>query len=94
LLGIGLLGSVQNLLAAGIHRHPSTLGVHLQHIETIRAKRVADVLKEIEVKHPFVGTSLLPVFFPGGLRVKDGDVEFWFKAKEARSLPNKYGTQV
>jgi hypothetical protein len=89
-----LLGSIQNLLAAGVSRKPSALGIHLKHIDTIRAKRVADVLKELERKHEFVGTSLLDVFFPGGLRVKDDDVEFWLKAKEARLSPNKYGTRI
>lgn len=37
LLGIGLLGSIQTLLAAGVHRHPSAMDIHLKHIETISA---------------------------------------------------------
>jgi hypothetical protein len=94
LIGIGLLGSIQNLLAAGIYRHPGALGVHLKFIETLRGPRVADVLKALEQKHPFVGTALLPVFFPGGLRVKHEDIQFWNEAKEKRLQPNQYGTQV
>jgi hypothetical protein len=85
---------MQNLLAAGIHRHPSALGVHLKFVETLRGSRVADVLKMVEQNHPFVGTSLLPIFFPGGLRVKDKDINFWQEAKEKRLRPNRYGTQV
>lgn len=94
LLGIGFLGSIQNLVAAGASRKPSALGIHLKHIDTIRGKRVADILKELEQKHQFVGTSLLDIFFPGGLRVRDDDIEFWLQAKEARRSPNKYGTLV
>lgn len=85
---------MQNLLAGGVSRKPSVLGLHLKFVETIRAKRVTDVLKELEEKHQLVGTSLLDVFFPGALRVKDGDLEFWRHAMNARLAPNKYGTRI
>ncbi|KAH8723096.1 hypothetical protein GQ44DRAFT_621333 [Phaeosphaeriaceae sp. PMI808] len=94
ILAIGLLGSMQNVLVAGVPRSPSALGVHLNFIETIRGKRVAHVLKELEEKHPFVGTSLLSVFFPGGLRVKGDDLTFWHKAMSERLNPNKFGTRI
>ena len=94
LLGIGLLGGVQNLLAAGAMRHPGALGVHLTPVETIRAPRVRDVVQTLEEKYPSVGVSLLDVFFPGGLRVKDKDIEFWREAKQARLTPNNFGTLI
>ena len=94
LLGIGLLGSMQNLVAAGATRTPSALGVHIHHIETIRGKSVATVLKEVESKYPFVGTSLLDIFFPASLRVKGQELEFWRQAMEARLAPNKYGIRL
>jgi hypothetical protein len=94
LLGIGLLGSIQNLLAAGTPRKPSALGIHLKYKEVIRADRVAKVLKEAEKNHPGLGISLLDVFFPGALRIKDEDLDFWRKALDSRLAPNKYGTRV
>jgi len=94
LLGIGLLGSIQNLFAAGTARKPSALGIHLKYREVIRADRVAKVLKEAEENHPGLGISLLDVFFPGALRIKHEDLDFWRKALDSRFAPNKYGTRV
>lgn len=51
LLRIGFLGSIQNLVAAGASRKPSALGIYLKHIDTIRGKQVADILKELKQKH-------------------------------------------
>jgi hypothetical protein len=94
IVAIGLLGSMQNILVAGVTREPSALGVHLDFVETIRGPRVAKVLRELEEKHPSVGTSLLSVFFPGGLRAKDNDLDFWQEAMNDRLGPNKFGTRV
>lgn len=94
LLGIGLLGSIQNLFAAGTARKPSALGIHLKYREVIRADRVAKVLKEAEEKHPGLGISLLDIFFPGTLRIKNEDLGFWREALDSRFAPNKYGTRV
>ncbi|GAB1314548.1 Solute carrier family 40 protein (Fragment) [Madurella fahalii] len=97
LLCIGLLGSIQNLYAAGAARQLGALGIHLKHRETIRGidgKKVAGVLKELEEKYPMVGTSLVPVFFPGSLRVKGDDLQFWQKAMDKRVGTNDYGTRV
>lgn len=95
LLGIGLLGSIQNVIAAGAPRKESALGFHIRLVETIAHKRVADVLKEVESKYEFVGTSLVPVFFPGGLRVKsEEDIQFWREAQGKRMNPNNWGTRI
>jgi len=95
LLGIGLLGSVQNVIAAGAPRKPNAMGFHIRLIETISNKRVAAVLKEVESKYESVGTSLVPVFFPGGLRVKsEEDIEFWREAQDKRMNPNNWGTRI
>ncbi|RYP32559.1 hypothetical protein DL767_005171 [Monosporascus sp. MG133] len=94
ILGIGFLGSMQNLYAAGTARHPSALGIHLKRVETIRAGKVAAALKQLEEKYPLVGTSLAPIFFPGSLRVKGDDLKFWHSALQARMAPNKFGTRL
>ena len=82
------------MFAAGAPRQPAALGVHLRPVDIIRGRRVATVLRDAEAKYPGVGTSILGVFFPGGLRVKDGDLDFWRKAVGAKLAPNKYGTRV
>ena len=94
LLGIGLIGSVQNLLAAGITREPSALGIHLKYKDEIKAERVSLVLKEAEEKYPGIGISLINVFFPGGFRVIDKDFGFWREAYDARYSPNDYGALI
>ena len=94
LLGIGLLGSIQNIVAAGARREPGALGFHITLVEVITGPRIAGVLKEVEEKFPLVGSSLVPVYFHGGLRVHDEDLSFWRKAQELRSAPNKFGTLV
>ena len=95
LLGVGVLGSVQNIVAASVARTPGALGIHLKHVETIRAARVAEVLRKVETRYEFVGTSLLDVFFPGSLRVKEAaDMEFWQTALDKRMRPNDYGTRL
>ncbi|KAI1119808.1 hypothetical protein F5Y10DRAFT_283765 [Nemania abortiva] len=94
LLGIGLLGSIQNLFVASTVRSPSALGIHVKFVRVIRDNRVAKVLKEAEIFHHGLGASLLDIFFPGGMRVKGEDLDFWRAALESRYAPNKYGTPV
>lgn len=94
LLGIGLIGGIQNLHAAGASRKPGALGIHLKELEKISDKRVAAVLKRVEEKYPTVGTSLVPIFFPGGLRVKGEDLTFWQSALRSQQEPNRYGTRI
>lgn len=95
LLGIGLIGNVQNLYAAGMPREASAMGLHLKEVETaIKGKRVVDVLKEVEKRYPMAGTSLLGVFFPNGLRVSSTDESFWKDALATRHAPNKHGNRL
>ena len=70
------------------------MGFHIKLIETITGSRVATVLRETESKYQFVGTSLVPVFFPGSLRVKGEDVDFWRDAQDQRLRPNKWGARI
>ena len=97
LLGIGILGSVQNFLAASVRRSSSALGLHLkQPPETISHKSVAEALKIAETKHEFLGTALLDVFYPGTLRVKEGteNMSFWRAAMAARYAENNHGIRI
>lgn len=71
------------------------MGFHLTHMDTIRGNRVANVLKEVEEKYPMSGTSLIDIFYPGSLRVKnDADLKFWRDAMRARYSPNNFGTCI
>lgn len=77
LLGIGLLGMVQNVLAAGAPRDPQAVGLPMKKIEEIWKGR--GVLKETERQYPKVGAALVKIFFPGELR--EHEKEFFNKAK-------------
>ncbi len=70
------------------------MGLHIELIDTIRGDSVLKVLKMTEQKYPFVGTSLIPVFFPGGMRVQDEEIEFWREAQERRLAKNHWGTRI
>ena len=97
LLAIGMLGSIQNLIAASTARSPAALGIHIKERETIQHRRVAEVLREVEEKYPLLGTALLDVFFPGSLRVRKDDTEqiaFWRSALETRYKENKHGVRL
>lgn len=97
LLGIGLLGSVQNLVASAVLRSPSALGFHLELVETIRENSLSEVLKTVEIKYPSVGASLMPIFFPNfssSMRVASPDVPFWQQVNKRRHQQNRHGTMV
>lgn len=94
LLGIGVLGSIQNIVAAGATRSSGALGVHIKVKEVLRGTKVADVLKEAEVKYPLLGTALAPVFFPGSMRVDESELQFWKDAQELRTKPNSHGIRI
>lgn len=72
LLGVGMLGSIQNLVAGSIPRSPAALGIHIKEKETIKGRRVSDVLKQVERKYPLLGTALIDVFYPGSLVLEGG----------------------
>lgn len=90
ILGIGALGSIQNVISAGASRTPSALGVRIRDTgNPLRGSSIASVLRIAEENYPGVGMSLVPVFFPGSLRVKEPDIEFWRKAQERTLGPNQ-----
>lgn len=97
LLGTGLLGSIQNFVAASISRSPAALGIYIKKKETISDQSVSEVLKRVERRYPLLGTTLLDVFFPGSLRVNKKDVEeivFWRAAIDLRYKENKHGIRL
>lgn len=97
LLGIGLLGSIQNLVAASIPRSPSSLGIHIKEKTAIKGRSVSEVLKEVEREYPLLGTALLDVFFPGSLRIDKTNVEdifFWRSAMNDRFKENTHGIRL
>lgn len=72
LLAVGALGSVQNVFAAGTHRKPKALGIHIQKVRSIvpdqGVTKLFAMLQKVEQQYRWVGLALLPVFFPSGLR--------------------------
>lgn len=97
MLGIGLVGSIQNLVAAGVRRSHGALGIHIKQVEVIRARYVSETLRQVEKKYPLVGTALLSVFFPGSMRIppeRADEISFWRAALDARYKENKHGVRL
>ncbi|KAL1640173.1 hypothetical protein SLS58_007124 [Diplodia intermedia] len=90
LMAVGLIGMVHSIYVAGAARHPSALGIHLveEKGSTIKKPMIAEALREAEKRYPFigVGSSLIPTFFPGGMRIPQDDVSFWTVAAKRRKL--------
>ncbi|KAG1742322.1 uncharacterized protein EDB91DRAFT_1128664 [Suillus paluster] len=80
LLAIGGLGMIQNLIAAGATRSAAALGFHLERLREVHHDKVFNALVEAEGLERGVALSLIPVFFPGGLRA---DETAWVDAKKA-----------
>lgn len=94
-MGIGLIGIAHNLLVAGISRSPSAHGFHLELVDTITANKVAKVLRASEERYPLLGSSLVPIFFPGGMRTTTVDEqEFWMEAERRRCEVGLQGLKV
>ena len=94
LLGIGTIGMLQNVFAAGATRRPEALGIQIKLTDVVKGPKVQGVLKTLEERYPLVGTSLLSVFFPGSMRVKQEEVPFWRDAMNKRMAPNEYGFRI
>ncbi|KAK8030261.1 hypothetical protein PG993_011552 [Apiospora rasikravindrae] len=84
LLAVGLIGMIHNLAVAGATRNPSSQGIHLSLVDTISDISVSKVLQATESRYPMVGSSLVHIFFPGGMRVKGAEKEFWIQAQQQR----------
>ena len=82
---------IQNLAAASAGRKPSSLGRHLKQVDAFTGAKVANVLKAAEMRYPFVGTSLIPIFFPGAMRVPEAELKFWTRAENLRKAENDQG---
>ncbi|PWW79734.1 hypothetical protein C7212DRAFT_273332 [Tuber magnatum] len=80
LLVVGILGMMQNITVCGAPRNPSAFGIHLRFKEVIVGKKVMEALKTTESKYPYVGRSLVDVYFPGGLRPDEEG--YWKKADD------------
>ncbi|KAL8791953.1 MAG: hypothetical protein Q9195_005442 [Heterodermia aff. obscurata] len=81
----GTIGMIQNIVVAASPRSSSAFGLHLHHVNTIKARKVSKALMITEQFYPGVGSSLLPIFNPGGLSVPDDQVEFWQSIKDGNS---------
>lgn len=81
-------------MAAGAAREPGAHGIHIECCDSIVASKVSTTLRLAEEKYPGLGVSLLDVYFPGSLRVKGDELEFWKKALQRRSEPNEYGVPL
>ncbi|KAJ9643885.1 hypothetical protein H2199_003751 [Coniosporium tulheliwenetii] len=67
LLGIGALGSVQNLIAARAPRQPEGLGLPIEKgykVKVIGRSKVMRALRDLEKDYPGIGLSLLKTFSP------------------------------
>ncbi|KIY53633.1 hypothetical protein FISHEDRAFT_15425, partial [Fistulina hepatica ATCC 64428] len=74
-MAIGLIGMVQNVVAAGARRSPEQFHIPLQFIEELSNPKVMKTLQDLECRYPDVGFSLLPILFPG--RFRDDEEEWW-----------------
>lgn len=77
LLGVGIIGMVHNIFVAGCGRPPSAFGVHVRRVKTISASKVSKTLMMAEQLYEGVGTSLIPVYYPGGFRPPTEEADFW-----------------
>ncbi|KAL8687110.1 MAG: hypothetical protein Q9224_005250 [Gallowayella concinna] len=84
LLSVGTAGMLQNMFVAGSPRQPQAHGFHLEHINTVSDNRVCKVLARLESLYPFVGSSLLPVFYPAGFKAPSYQENFWKEAELTR----------
>jgi hypothetical protein len=92
LMGIGLLGMIQNVSAAGASRAPEDFNMPLEFCAEFAEKNVMKTLQKLETEYPGVGASLLRVFFPFELR--PDEVEWWDDIKKRKeSLKSEQRTK-
>jgi hypothetical protein len=82
LMGIGLLGMIQNVSAAGASRAPEDFNMPLEFRAEFAERNVMTTLQKLETEYPGVGASLLRVFFPFELRPEE--VEWWDEMKKRK----------
>ncbi|KAJ9656270.1 hypothetical protein H2201_008592 [Coniosporium apollinis] len=84
LLGIGALGSVQNLIAARAPRQPEGLGLPIEKgykVKVIGRSKVMRALRDLEKDYPGIGLSLLKTFFADD-RLTEKEKQEWQTKKE------------
>ena len=74
------LGTVQNMIIASAQLSPQELGLSLVEERVVEKNKVFATLQAAEDVEPYVGVSLLPVYFPGGLR--DNETE-WVETRKS-----------
>ena len=79
LLGVGVIGMAQNIIAAAAPREPAVMGLPLRLLTRIKDYKVMGVLMDTEMEYPGLGLALLKTFFPGGLR--EHERIFWADAE-------------
>lgn len=102
LLGVGLLGMLHNVYAAGWERMPNGLGISLG--DPLKAEhifvddKVMKVLWALESIYPKAGAAALDIFFPGGFEnLKGWEIDAWKYAAQrydqwsATGSPQKEG---
>ena len=55
---------------------------------------VTSILKTPEEVYPDVASSLVPIFFLNGIRIKEDDREFWRSVEERRKRPDENGALI
>ncbi|KAI1443798.1 hypothetical protein F5Y02DRAFT_428424 [Annulohypoxylon stygium] len=86
LLAIGVLGILQNMLAASALRRPSNMGVPLEFVEVFGETKVIDTLFAVEKKYRRIGQSLWHEFF-GQLR--PNELKEWEEIEMLHAQSNK-----
>lgn len=81
LLGVGGVGTLQNILVAAVPRRPEAYGLHLEYERTVCREKVMTTLMALEEVQGGLGRSLLGTFFPGEMR---DDEEVWWKAAKEK----------
>ncbi|OCH84217.1 hypothetical protein OBBRIDRAFT_799275 [Obba rivulosa] len=84
-LALGALGMIQNVVVAGAERSPGALGFHLERRVHVHDEKVFKSLQKAEKIQRGAGISLIPVFFPGGLRP---DEKRWLEESQAEYAAN------
>jgi hypothetical protein len=80
LLGVGGLGTLQNVVVAASSRDPEKRNLNLRLVEVIITRKAMDGLMDLDVGYKGFGNALLKEFFPGRLRPRED--EWWSGAKD------------
>lgn len=86
-LGVGILGIIQNITVAGWWRRPQAYGFNIAFRTVFVEWKVMATLAKAEETYPRMGQSLLPIFFPGQLWPREK--AFW---EYAERRAHAYGT--